>query len=102
MASDGPHASDDPGRRCLTVVLVIRDEQSDLEPIGVPIEQLGDPLPSGELSTIVFPLDLLRPAALTEPQRQGPIRFSELAQAVLMGDRLADRHSGVLSDHAVM
>src|ERR1700694_2261366 len=83
-----PQACDDSGGRCLLVVLVPRDEQADLDPGSLGIEQGGDALAGGELPLIVLALDPLRPASLFEAR-------AELA--VLVTQRLEATHAATCS-----
>jgi hypothetical protein len=58
------NAGDDACTRCLSLVLVVGDEKTDLEKAGVRIEQSRDPLARRELSLLVLTRDLIRSAAL--------------------------------------
>src|SRR5207247_10325958 len=79
-------ARDHAGGGGLAVVLVVRDQQTDLEPLAAGVEQRRDALPGGELPLLVLAADLLRPAPLLEARAQ---------LAVFRGERLAPAHRQV-------
>jgi hypothetical protein len=65
-AFDGRNARDDAGGGCLTVVLVIGDEQSDLEKARAGITEQRDALARRQLSLFVLPRNLVAAAALLQ------------------------------------
>jgi hypothetical protein len=96
------HPGDDAGARCLTVVPVVRDQQPDLQPRRLGVQQPTDPLAGGQLPLVMLLLDLGRPAPLLETDGELAVLLGELAQARVVCDGLAGRHSGRSSDQETM
>lgn len=69
------------GGRCLAVVLVISNEQSDLLAESVGVEQQFDPFAGRQLALSVDLLDLLRPAAELEFVLKAQIFVGERLEA---------------------
>src|SRR2546425_6938290 len=74
---DATQPGHDAGGRRLPIVLIPRDQQADLDPGTVAIEQRGDPFARRQLALIVLALDALRPAPLLEARAQLLVLFGE-------------------------
>ena len=60
------NTGDDSGGGCLTVVLIVRDEQADLEKARIVIAQQRNALTRGKFSLTVELCDLVGSASLTK------------------------------------
>src|SRR5258705_4832355 len=79
--TDAAQPGDDARRRRLAVVLVPGDQQSDLDPGAVLVEQRRHALARGQLPLIVLTLDALGAAPLLEAGRAGLVLFAECLEA---------------------
>src|SRR5581483_11400047 len=74
-------ARDDAGRGRLAVVLVIRDEQSDLDEARAGVRETGDALACRQFPLRVLALDLVRPTAGFESRFERSDLVAELTEA---------------------
>src|SRR6188508_978401 len=93
---DYAEAGDDSGGGCLTVVLVVGDEESDLEPRASRVQQLLDSLARRQLTLLVHLRDALGSPALPQPGSEGEVLITQSAQTRSSRDGLGSGHRSVL------
>ena len=89
---DHAETGDHPGGRGLTLVLVVRDQESDLEPGAAGIQQLLDPLAGCELPLLVHLRDAFGSPALPQPGGEREVLIAQGAQTRGPGDGLGGGH----------